>query len=632
MMISRLLTGLQAAFSVGKGRPIALVILLFLTFANLTSEWPANLPEGSFSANLEPVLGRPFQSARKTLFDGYLRGNPRTAASQPVTIVEIDEPSLAAVGQWPWPRNKLATLIDAINHHRPAAIGLDVYMPEPDQTSPGVVADNLPAAAREVAQKLRRLPGHETILAESLERAPVVLGAAGFGNAAVTTAKSLRSVPIAVIEGDPLHFVRRFENVLASLSVLQQAARGQALLNAELDHGVVRRIPLIMGLGDHLIPSLAMEMLRVARNAKAIEAYADLNGMRKLAVAEIQVPTQRNGEVWLHFAHIEDTMARYVSAKDVLDEKVDPARLKDKIVLVGLTGVGLNELKTTALGDLVPGIEIHAQMIEAMVDGQILLRPYWVKWSETMFILVFGLFMVWYVPRTESRLATFLRNVPRASIVLGLVLNGIILSMGFAVFSQTGLLIDAAAVFITLSATMGSLISSAMLEIDSKAKQVEALRQEQRVDDAYQAGLAASGNAAPNPAAAQDNPDHAVEGEALAAAQVRLAAIRKAEAAAKTRAEADHSADAAAADRTAADSEVVRAVAGQGPQRGAWQLLAATAVALAAGIGTGVWLSQPPTVPVRAVVDDPGVPRLHLDDRLANPPEAPRAVARDQPL
>jgi adenylate cyclase len=511
-MIARLLALLQNAFSVGKGRPVALVILLFLTFANLTSEWPANLRESSFVANLEPVLGRPFQGARKTLFDGYLRGNPRTPASQPVTIVEIDESSLAAVGQWPWPRNKLAALIDAINQQGPAAIGLDVYMPEPDQTSPGVVADNLPANAREVARELRRLPGHEAILAESLGHAPVVLGAAGFGNAAVTTAKSLKSVPIAVGEGDPLRFVLRFDNVLASLPILQQAARGQALLNAELDHGVVRRIPLILGLGKDLIPSLAMEMLRVARNAKAIEVFADPNGVRKVAVAEIEVPTQRNSEVWLHFAHIEDTMARYVSAKDVLDGKVDPVRLKDKMVLVGLTGVGLNELKTTALGDLVPGIEIHAQMIEAMVDGQLLLRPHRLKWQETMFILVFGVFMVWYVPRTESRLATFLRNVPRASLVLGLVLNGAILTMGFAVFSQTGLLIDAAAVFIVLSATMGSLISSAMLEIDLKAKQAAALGQEQRVADAYQAGLAAGGNAASNPAAAQGNPGQAAEG------------------------------------------------------------------------------------------------------------------------
>lgn len=503
-MIARLLTLLQAAFSVGKGRPVALVILLFLTFANLTSE----LHEDSFVS----ILGKPFQSARKTLFDGYFRGNPRTVAAQPVTIVEIDEATLAAVGQWPWPRNKLAALIDAINQQRPAAIGLDVFMPEPDQTSPGVVADNLPAAAKSVARKLRRLPGHETILAESLDRAPVVLGAAGFGNATVTTTKSLRSVPVAAGEGDPLHFVRRFDNVLASLPVLQQAARGQALLNVELDHGVVRRIPLILGLGDHLIPSLAMEMIRVARDAKAIEVFADSNGVSKVAVAEIEVPTQRNGEVWLHFAHIEDTMARYVSAKDLLDGKVDPARLKDKMVLVGLTGVGLTEVKTTALGDLVPGIEIHAQMIEAMVGGQLLLRPHWMKWRETLFILVFGLFMVWYVPQTESRLATFLRNVPRASIVLGLVLNGIILSMGFVVFSQTGLLIDAAAVFIVLSATMGSLISSAMLEIDLKAKQAAALGQEQRVADAYQAGLAAGGNAASNPAAAQGNPGQAAEG------------------------------------------------------------------------------------------------------------------------
>lgn len=490
-MLSRLLPLLQAAFSAGKGRPVALVILFFFSFCNLASEWPANPTSGSFLTSLGNIVGTPFRSARKTLYDGYLRGNPRIPSSQPVAVVAIDEASLASLGQWPWPRNRLAALIDAIGGYHPSAIGLEIYMPERDQTSPGMVADNLPRSASRISRKLRRLPEHEAILADSLRRAPTILGAAGLDRSATTASKTLRSVPVATAEGDPLRFVRRFENVLASLPALQEASHGQALLTAELDHGVVRRIPLLSGIGETLVPGMAMEILRVANGAAAISAYADDRGVRRLRVNDIEVPTQNNGEAWLHFASIDETYGRYLSAKDVIAGTIDSTMIKGKIVLVGLTGAGLSNMQTTALGELVPGIEIHAQMIEAIIDGQFLLRPDWLKWVEMTLIAAFGLFMVWYVPRTESRLATFLRNVPRASIVLGLLLNGIILTTGFVIFSQTGLLVDAAAMFIVLSATMGSLISSATIEIDAKAKQAEALKQELRLEEAYRAGQAA---------------------------------------------------------------------------------------------------------------------------------------------
>jgi adenylate cyclase len=483
----RLLAFIKTLLRARKGRPVALAVLICFSVLNLCSEWPNDLARPALVDKIGEVLPDSFGTARRILFDHYQRRFPRIPTAQPVTIVEIDEKTLAAVGQWPWPRNRLAVLIDAIAAQKPLAIGLDIYMPEPDQTSPDKVADNLPKAAAALAAGLRALPSHEAILAKSLRAAPTILGAAAFDHAAFTTSTDLRSAPIVVHGTDPLARVQRFDYVLASLPELQAAAHGQAMLNVALEQGVVRHIPLVMGLGEKLVPSLAIEMLRVATGSSAVDVFADDSGVQAVGVADVQVPTQPDGDIWLHFASIQSTQNRYVSARDILQGKVDANRIRNKLVLVGLTGSGLTDMRTTALGELVPGIEIQAQVIETIFEGRFLRRPAWLKWTESAFIMAFGLLIIWYVPRTDSRFAVFMRAVPKASAVLGLVLNLLILSSGFFFFRYFGLLVDAASIFIILSAVMSCFFSTALLHDDARPQTAHA---QVREDDNSRTGNA----------------------------------------------------------------------------------------------------------------------------------------------
>jgi adenylate cyclase len=466
--LHRLLAFIRTLLRARKGRPAALTVLLCLSVLNLCSEWPDDIARPALVDKIGDVLPNSFGTARRILFDHYQRRFPRIPTAQPVTIVAIDEKTLADVGQWPWPRNRLASLIDAIAAHKPLAIGLDIYMPEPDQTSPDKVADNLPRSAAALAAGLRALPSHEAILARSLQAAPTVLGAAAFDRAAFTTSTDLRSAPVLVHGIDPLRRVQRFDYVLASLPELQAAAHGQAMLNVTLEQGVVRHIPLIMGLGEKLVPGLAIEMLRVATGSSTVDVYADTSGVQAVGVADVQVPTQSDGDIWLHFASIQSTQDRYVSARDVLQGKVGADRFRNKLVLIGLTGSGLTDMRTTALGELVPGIEIQAQVIETIFEGSFLRRPAWLKWAESAFIMAVGLLIIWYVPRTDSRFAVFMRTVPKASAVLGLLLNLLILSSGFLFFRYFGLLVDAASIFIILSAVMSCFFSTALLHEDTR--------------------------------------------------------------------------------------------------------------------------------------------------------------------
>ncbi len=470
----------------GKGRPAALFILLWSMTMNILTELPASwTPLHKPWSVIPEYFGSPFASGRQLLFDGYQKEYPRVPLAQPVTIVAIDEKSLQDFGQWPWPRYRLAELIQATAKYQPAAVGLDLYMPEFDQTSPPQVAKGLKAEHRALAEQLQRLPSNETVLAQSFRQVPTVLSAAGFDQPAYTTTSGMRTWPVQVVGAEKLPaFSRRFEQVLASLPELQAAASGQALVSVDLENGLVRHVPLVMSLADQAVPSLALEMFRVATGADEVRTHINERGIASVGVADLSVPTLPNGTIPLHFAKHQSMASRYVSASDVMQGKVEPNMLSGKLVLLGLTGSGLNDMRTTAIGEMVPGIEIQAQLIESLFDGRVLQRPHWFKWAETLALLLVGSIMIWYVPRPHSVFSAYLRKVPKSSLWLTLATNSLIIWIGYQIFIHTGMLFDAASFFLIISAVMGSLISTVLAEIDNLKKSQEDARHEEALQQA----------------------------------------------------------------------------------------------------------------------------------------------------
>jgi adenylate cyclase len=151
--------------------------------------------------------------------------------------------------------------------------------------------------------------------------------------------------------------------------------------------------------------------------------------------------------------------------------KVNADRFQNKLVLVGLTGTGLTDMRTTALGELVPGIEIQAQIIETIFDGRFLRRPEWLQRVERLFIVAFGLVIIWYMPHTNSRFAAFIRTVPKVGLaIFGISMNLLNLLICYLVFKYFGFLIDATSIFIILSAVMGCFFSPAMLDYEAQRR------------------------------------------------------------------------------------------------------------------------------------------------------------------
>lgn len=458
-----LVAQVRRALQAGSGRPMAALLLAGLA---LLAQFPDKTP---------------FRSARLELFDRYQSVFPRERASAPVVIVDIDEKSLKEVGQWPWPRERTAALLRRIGELKPLAIGVDIYMPEPDQTSPTALAARLPSREAEAKRVLARLPDNDRVLAEAIRATPTVLGAAGFEMETLTTSRGLRAVPVQANGGDAMAHVRRYPFVLASLPELQAAASGQGLLSVDLQGAVVRQIPLVLGVGDALLPSLAIEMLRVATGSPAAEVDVGPLGVSTVRVADLAVSTQTDASVWLHFGKADP--ARYVSAAAVLAGQVPAEAIENKLVLLGLSGFGLVDNRLTALGEQVPGVEIQAQLLESLFDGDLLLRPRWMLWLETLLLVTGGALLIWAVPALKPRFAT----------ALATVLYVALFGTGFALFKFSGLLLDAAGAFASLNIVLGSLLSSAFVEADRQRRAAEgALHREREAAAAVAGELAAA--------------------------------------------------------------------------------------------------------------------------------------------
>jgi serine phosphatase RsbU (regulator of sigma subunit) len=429
-MLRRLQTRAWGGVRAGQGRPLALMLAVVLALL---------LARGGDG---------PLPALRLALFDAYQTYLPRERLSGPVHVVNIDEAALSEYGQWPWPRTLFKELLEQIAAQRPLAIGLDILMPEPDNTSPEALAARLPEGR--LHDELAQLPSHDALLAAQMRRAPIVLGTAGFMHAEAGTSDALRVWPIRV-RGTPdaAHLpVMRFPQAMSSLPVLQAAARGQGLLSANLEKGIVRRAPLVGAVGDMLVPSLSMELLRVATGAPAIEIEADNSGVHAVSVGDLRVPTLPDGAVWVNFS--APALDRYVSALDVMRGRIDPAALQNKIVIVAMTGLGLSDYKTNARGDLLPGVDTHAQMIESFFDGAFLRRPQWMRWAEVTAFAACSLLAIWLLPRLRLR----------AGVPMAVLLGGALFGAGVLLFSRAGLLFDAAGVSLGYAAICLSLLTS----------------------------------------------------------------------------------------------------------------------------------------------------------------------------
>ncbi|MBV8888655.1 MAG: adenylate/guanylate cyclase domain-containing protein [Alphaproteobacteria bacterium] len=344
-------------------------------------------------------------------FDLYQREAPRQPGDEPIRIVDIDDFSINKVGQWPWPRSKVAELIDKLRDAGAGVIAFDVLFSEPDRTSPRQLLPLLTEAGvgeQQAGGLLATMADPDQKLAEAMAKLPVIAGFALVdkgGNGLITPKPGSG---FATAGEDPLRFVQSYAEAVGDLPALQQAAAGNGFINQYLDWDhVVRRVPLVLRFGNTPVPSLAAEALRLGQGggsyvalgagANTERSFGENTGLSAVRIGGVIVPTDDGGRVWIHYAPVRRD--RFIPAAAILSGDFDPSQIADSIVLIGSSATGLNDLQATPVASDVPGVEIHAQLIEQVLQGTYLSRPDWAMGAETMFAVMFGIVLILALPR-----------------------------------------------------------------------------------------------------------------------------------------------------------------------------------------------------------------------------------------
>ncbi len=331
------------------------------------------------------------------LFDLLSAGKtvPFEQTTNTTVVVEIDEASLRQLGQWPWPRILLAKGLEEILRQRPAAVGLDIFFPEADRTSPEQIIRfyrQRMGLDIEIAGLPEALFDHDRILAHVLASGPVVLPL-------FASAEKAQASPPELFRQDM--FLRlpagleipKIKKLLLNTPVLQQSATGFGYINATIDKdGVFRRQPLLMAYQGQALPNLALAMLRQVEPEMEIQPPQNRWAAASIAFANRDIPLTRNGEV-LNLLYPQQAFTR-VSFADLLTGNLAPSLLTGKFVFIGATAAGLFDQYMTPRGDIIPGVFVHAALLENLLHDQVLYQPERSKMFSLLLSFFCSLFVV----------------------------------------------------------------------------------------------------------------------------------------------------------------------------------------------------------------------------------------------
>lgn len=393
----------------------------------------------------------PVARFRLIVFDLYQQLWPRTYDPElPVRVVLIDEKSLKTYGQWPWPRSVIATLTRRLAESGTAVVAFDFVLAEPDRLLPSEIVKWVdPEAAKLLGEQLQKLPSGDEALGRAIAGVSTVLGFIGVGEG---TSVAVPRAGFAFAGDDPAAYLPTFSGAVASLPALQKNGAGTGSLNwiPEYDQ-VVRRLPLVVRVGDQLYPSLAAEAIRVAQGASTIvirssgasgeETFGRKSGITAIRIGEFEVPTDANGQIWLRVTRTDPR--RIINASDVFEGKVARGELEGRIVVLGTGAAGLSDIKTTALDASVAGAELHGQAIEQILLGSHLRRLEYAEGIELVLLVLSGLLLAFAVFRFGAMWSGVAGGAIIASALVGSLVayrgSGLLFDPAYPITALTGL-------------------------------------------------------------------------------------------------------------------------------------------------------------------------------------------------
>lgn len=413
-------------------------------------------------------------------FDTYNKIKPR-AATDDVVVVDLDEQSLRRLGQWPWPRKVMGDLVSDLKAMGARVIAFDIVFPEADRTSPENIAEGLPEGADydTARETLRGLPGNDALFAADIALAGNVVTGFTRARAAETLRLPHQKIKPTLLLKDKTPFLRdtfAVDGVAENLPAFTAAAAGNGSFMATPDiDGIIRQVSVFVrfppmaaaGMEPQLYPMLGLEALRVSVAPDAhivVRPHNDKDGNvfdtnYTVKIGGYELPIESDAKLWVYYRHVRQD--EYISAWKILDA-AERAHLKDriegKIVFIGTSAEGLRDIRSTPLDIFVPGVEVHLNVVEQILQKKFLLRPDIIVGVEAMVIALAGLLII--------LLAAFMNAIFLGFLTIGMM--GAMFLGSWQMFQGMGLLLDP--VYPSIAVSFLFLASSLLSYVRSEAE------------------------------------------------------------------------------------------------------------------------------------------------------------------
>ena len=336
-------------------------------------------------------------------FDLYQKTFPLDKSETDVIIIDIDEKSLGKFGQFPWSRSVFAQIIEKVSASNPKAIGFDIFFTEKDKQSPDEFIKSYNLIPTDISE-LQNLKGHDEIFREQLAKSKSVTAVLGSNVPSHSNYDRKAKARFLSKGGDPKKFTYSYPYSIGSLEKLEENVEGLGSISfLDQTDGIIRSLPLIVQFEKKLYPTMGLEMIRVGSNQKNL--YIEMNemGVNRISSRPHKILSDPNGIIWIKFK--KSLKSQYISASAVFDGKFDESRFKDKYVLIGASAQGLFDLVKTPLGKTIPGVEVHANVIENILDQSYLIRNPNTYVFELLFSLLVGFITFFLSQKIKPKLS-----------------------------------------------------------------------------------------------------------------------------------------------------------------------------------------------------------------------------------
>ena len=376
-----------------------------------------------------------FTSLRNSAFDTFQIISPRQSQTKDnILILDIDEKSLSEIGQWPWSRSVLSELVDQTNLS--AALAFDIVFAEADRTGSKELM-NLYKKNNDFVKSLKGLPDNDDLFANSIkDHGTVVLGAIPSNSL-----KNNFQMRFGLIQqgDDPKKFLREYKGIQTNLKILNSSSAGIGSMSIGNNDSIIRKLPLFENINGSLVPSLSLELLRVAigastyqiksSNASGETAFGEETGINHVKLGNLIIPTNPDGSVLILYP---EASVDSISVSDIIKQKYPKDFFKDKILIVGTSAPGLFDLRSTPLKNNVPGVKIIADLTDQILSGSFLQRPDWIFGLELFTGFTLAILITIFIQ--------FLGPIGGLSVFL--IGNGISIFGSFYIFENYLFLID----------------------------------------------------------------------------------------------------------------------------------------------------------------------------------------------